>query len=83
MTQQEVIDTTADTHVPERLPQRPVETKAIIMHDTGDEYFSSYVNNCYRKAVLNKYVELEVQRDNPRQDRVAKANTKLMELKND
>jgi len=73
-------DTEPTDDVPRR-PVRPADTKAIIMHDTGIDYFESYVNNCERAAVLEQYLELETDRDDPRRNRVGMANERLQELR--
>ena len=73
-------DTSTST-LAERLPERPVESKAQIMHDTSKDYFESYVSNCYREAVLLKYIEIEANRDSPRQERIGQANQRLKEMR--
>jgi len=57
--------------------------KAVVyMHDTSDDFFSCYLGNCSDVGVLRAYVNYEVDHD-CRQERVAKANTRIQELKND
>jgi hypothetical protein len=73
-------DTDPSDDVPLR-PVRPADTKAIIMHDTGEEWFGYYVNNCERAAVLEQYLELETDRDDPRRNRIGMANERLQELR--
>jgi len=65
----------------ERLPERPVESKAQIMHDTGTEWFGYYVSNAYRTEVLVRYLEIEATRQRPRQERIGKVNKRLKELR--
>jgi len=82
--QQEITDDTTDTDPTDdvqRRPVRPADTKAIIMHDTEVDYFESYVNNCERADVLEQYLELETDRDDPRRNRIGMANAKLQELR--
>ena len=81
MSQQDLnTDTTTNT-LAERLPERPVESKAQIMHDTGDEWFGYYVSNAYRADVIQAFIELEAERDAPRRERIGQANAKLQELR--
>jgi len=81
MTQQNVTTAPTDTDVPERLPERPVASKAQIMHDTGDEWFGYYMSNAYRAEVLQAFIELEAEREQPRRERIGQANAKLQELR--
>jgi hypothetical protein len=82
MSQQDLdnTDTSTDT-LAERLPQRPVESKATIMHDTSTDYFDCYVSNCHREQVLVRYLEIEADRAEPRQERIATANKRLAEMR--
>lgn len=79
--QQPVTTAGTDSDVPPRLPERPAEQKARIMHDTGAEWFSYYVRNAYRAEVLQRYIELEAEQDEPRRERIGQANAKLQELR--
>jgi hypothetical protein len=71
---------TDDTDDVQRRPERPADTKAVIMHDTGIDYFESYVNNCERIEVLEQYLDIETDRDDPRRNRIGMANKRLQEL---
>ena len=82
MTQNELDNTTTDTStLADRLPERPVESKAQIMHDTSEEYFAYYVSNAYRTETLVRYLEIEADRDDPRPERIGTANKRLTELR--
>jgi len=84
MSQQDIenTNTTTDTStLADRLPERPIESKAQIMHDTGDEWFGYYVSNAYRTEVLVRYLEIEADRDNPRPERIGQANKRLKEMR--
>lgn len=80
MTQQD-LDTTSTNTLAESLPERPIESKAQIMHDTGGEWFGYYVSNATRKAVLVRYLEIEADREEPRPERIGKANKQLKEMR--
>jgi len=81
MSQQDLnTDTTTNT-LAERLPERPVESKAQIMADTSEDYFGSYVSNCYRTEVLVRYLEIEADREEPRPERIGTANKRLKEMR--
>jgi len=82
--QQRLIDDhtdTDDTDDVQRRPQRPADTKSVIMHDTSMDYFGSYVANCERVEVLEEYLDLETDRDDPRRNRIGLANERLQELR--
>ncbi|AFH22079.1 hypothetical protein OSG_eHP15_00245 [environmental Halophage eHP-15] len=83
MTQNELEDSTnPDTStLADRLPERPIESKAQIMHDTGDEWFGYYVSNAYRTETLVRYLEIEADRENPRPERIGTANKRLKEMR--
>jgi len=82
MTQNELDNSTTDTStLADRLPERPVESKAQIMHDTSEDYFEHYVSNAYRTEVLVRYLEIEADRDEPRPERIGTANKRLTELR--
>jgi len=82
MTQNELDNTTTDTStLADRLPERPIESKAQIMHDTSEEYFDYYVSNAHRTKVLVRYLEIEADRDNPRPERIGQANKRLKEMR--
>jgi hypothetical protein len=82
MTQRNLDDTDTSTDtLADRLPERPVESKAQIMHDTSKDYFESYVSNCYREAVLLNYIEIEADKPEPRQERIGQANQRLREMR--
>ena len=74
-------DTTSTDTLAERLPERPVESKAQIMHDTGEEWFGYYVSNATREAVLVRYLEIEADREEPRPERIGTANKRLKEMR--
>jgi hypothetical protein len=82
MTQQDLDDTDTDTStLADRLPERPIESKAQIMHDTGEEWFGYYVSNATKEATLVRYIEIEADREQPRQERIATANQRLREMR--
>jgi len=82
MSQQDLNDTTTDTStLADRLPERPVESKAQIMADTSKEYFAYYVSYAYRTEVLVRYLEIEADRDKPRPERIGQANKRLKEMR--
>lgn len=82
MSQQNIEKTTTDTRtLADRLPERPVESKAQIMADTSEEYFHYYVSNAYRTEVLVRYLEIEAERDEPRPERIGTANKRLKEMR--
>jgi len=82
MSQQDIEKTTTDTStLADRLPERPVESKAQIMADTSEEYFDYYVSNAYRTEVLVRYLEIEADRENPRPERIGTANKRLKEMR--
>jgi len=51
------------------------------MHDTSMDYFGHYVNNCTRVEVLEEYLDLETEREEPRRNRIGMANERLQELR--
>jgi len=81
MTQNELDNTTDTSTLADRLPERPVESKAQIMADTSEEYFTHYVSNAYRTEVLVRYLEIEADRDEPRPERIGTANKRLKEMR--
>jgi len=81
MSQQDLEDTPDTSTLADRLPERPVESKAQIMADTSEDYFEHYVSNAYRTEVLVRYLEIEADRENPRPERIGTANKRLTELR--
>jgi hypothetical protein len=56
--------------------------KAQCMVDTSKEFFEIRVSQCDSKDTLRKFTELETEQD-PRTDRIATANKRLVELKDE
>ena len=81
MSQQDLNTTTDTSTLADRLPERPVESKAQIMADTSEEYFDYYVSNAYRTETLVRYLEIEADRDEPRPERIGTANKRLKEMR--
>ena len=85
MSQKNIENTNTDTDttstLADRLPERPLELKAQIMADTSEDYFRSYVSNCYRTEVLIRYLEIEADREEPRPERIGTANKRLKEMR--
>jgi len=81
MSQQDLNTTTYTSTLADRLPERPVESKAQIMADTSEDYFDYYVSNAYRTETLVRYLEIEAERDEPRPERIGTANKRLKEMR--
>jgi hypothetical protein len=49
--------------------------------DTSDEYAEHRIKNCDDAEHLNAIIEVEVERDDPRRDRIGWANERLQEVR--
>jgi len=55
---------------------------ALQTRDTSDEYAEHRIKNTDGPAYLTKIIEAEAERDDPRRQRIAWANERLQEIRN-
>lgn len=61
----------------------PAPTYAIETRDTSDEYAKHRIMNCESEDYLTAIIEKEAARTDPRQQRIAWANQRLAEVRDD